>query len=96
MYYCVTLQITKSVCHKFENFLNKLNLTIESNTQKNQFLTVAIGDFNVRSSEWWTDDKTTQELVPKNNPSTKSFISNQLSFRSFLQDNFQNFIFSAL
>ena len=46
---------------EFNNFLNKLNLTMESITQKNPFLTVVIGDFNSRSSKWWTDDKTTQE-----------------------------------
>ena len=34
---------------------------MESITQKNPFLTVVIGDFNGRSSKWWTDDKTTQE-----------------------------------
>ena len=34
---------------------------MESITQKNPFLTVVIGDFNRRSSKWWTDDKTTQE-----------------------------------
>ena len=34
---------------------------MESITQKNPFLTVVIGDFNARSSKWWTDDKTTQE-----------------------------------
>ena len=29
-------------------------------TQKNPFPTVVIGDFNVRLSKWWADDKTTQ------------------------------------
>ena len=46
---------------EFENFLNKLNLTMESITKINPFLTAAIGDFNARTSKWWTDDKTTQE-----------------------------------
>ena len=35
---------------EFENFLNNLNLTLESVTQRNPFLTVVIGDFNARSS----------------------------------------------
>ena len=48
---------------EFDNFLKKLNLTMESITQKNPFLTVVIGDFNARSSKWWTDDKTTQVLI---------------------------------
>ena len=46
---------------EFDNFLNKLNLTMESITQKNSFLTVVIGDFNAKSSKWLVDDKTTQE-----------------------------------
>ena len=36
---------------EFDNFLNKLNLTMESVTQKNPFLSVVIGDFNARSSK---------------------------------------------
>ena len=36
---------------EFENFLNKVNLTIKLVTQKNPFLTVAIDDFNARSSK---------------------------------------------
>ena len=47
--------------NEFENFSNKLNLTMESITQKNLFITVVIDNFNARSSKWWTDDKTTQE-----------------------------------
>ena len=46
--------------NEFENVLNKLNLTMESITQKNPFLTVVIGDFNVRPSKWCMDDKTTR------------------------------------
>ena len=42
-------------------FLNKLNLTMESITQKSPYLTVVIGDFNARLSKWWTDNKITQE-----------------------------------
>ena len=52
---------------EFDNFLNKLNLTMKLITQKNLFLTVAFGDFHARSSKWWTGDKTTQEgLTIKN------------------------------
>ena len=46
---------------EFINFLNKLNLTMESIAQKNPFLNVVIGDFNARSSKWWIEDKKTQE-----------------------------------
>ena len=38
--------------NEFEIFSNKLNLTMESITRMNPFLTVAIGSFNVRSSKW--------------------------------------------
>ena len=41
--------------------LTNLNLNLETITQKNPFVTVAIGDFNARSSKWWVNDKTTQE-----------------------------------
>ena len=34
---------------------------METITQKNPFLIVVIGNFNGRSSKWWTDDKTTQQ-----------------------------------
>ena len=53
--------------YEFGNFLNKLNLTMEMITQKNPFLTVVIGIFNARSSKWWTDDKTTQEVLKTEN-----------------------------
>ena len=52
---------------EFDNFLNKLNLTLESIAQKNPFLTVVIGDFNAKSSKWWIDDKTTQEGLKTEN-----------------------------
>ena len=48
---------------EFDNFLNKLNLTLESVIQRNPFLTVVTGDFNARSSKWWSHDKTTQEGI---------------------------------
>ena len=47
--------------NEFDNSLNKLNQTMELITQKNPFPTVVIGDFNVRLSKWWADDKTTQK-----------------------------------
>ena len=55
------LSLYRSLSQPADEFLNKLNLTIESIAQKNPFLAVVIGDFNARSSKWWTDDKTTQE-----------------------------------
>ena len=77
---CFDLKIGSKLCNivslyrsrsqfanEFEIFLNKLNLTMESITQKNSFLTVVIGDFIARSSKWWTDDKTTQEALEIDN-----------------------------
>ena len=42
---------------EFENFLKKLNLTMESLIQKNPFLRVVICNFNARSSKWWTGER---------------------------------------
>ena len=33
---------------EFENFMNNLNLTLESVTEKKPFLTILLGDLNVR------------------------------------------------
>ena len=48
---------------EFDNFLNNLSLTLESVIQRNPLLTVVIGDFNARSSKWWSHDKTTKEGI---------------------------------
>ena len=63
---CVIVSLYKSPSQsadEFENFLNKLNLNMESIVQKNSFRTVAIGNFNARSSKRWMDDKTAQESL---------------------------------
>ena len=60
--FCIIVSLDRSssqFADEFENFLNKLNLTTESITQKNPFLTVVIDDFNAKSSKWWTDDEIT-------------------------------------
>ena len=56
--------------NKFGKLLNELNLTMKPITQKDPFLNVVIGDFNARSSKWWSDGKTTQE-----GPKIKKFLS---------------------
>ena len=48
---------------EFENFVYNLDLTLEALTQKNPFLTVIIGDFNVKYSKWGSTDKITPERV---------------------------------
>ena len=53
---------------------------MESITQKNPFLTVVIGNFNARSSKWWTDEKTTQEGLKIEN------LLSQLSLSQVIND----------
>ena len=72
-------------------FKNKFNVAMESATQRNSFLTVLIGDFNARSSKWWTDDKTTQECLKKENLLSLSLSLPQLLYRSAFS-NQQNLI----
>ena len=76
--------------NEFENFLDKLNLTMESITQGNLFLTVAIGDFNVRPSKWWTDDKTTREgLKIENNLLSQFSLSQVFNKPTHISRNFK-------
>ena len=43
----------------FENFCNNFELTLDAVSATNPFLIVAIGDFNAKSSNWYTGDTTT-------------------------------------
>ena len=45
----------------FENFCNDFELTLDPASATNPFLIVAIGDFNAKSSNWYTGDTTTSE-----------------------------------
>ena len=45
----------------FENFCNNFELTLDAVAATNPFLIVAIGDFNAKSSNWYTGDTTTSE-----------------------------------
>ena len=45
----------------FENFCNNLELTLDVVSATNPFLIVAIGDFNTKSSNWYTGNTTTSE-----------------------------------
>ena len=42
------------------NFTENLELNLENLVQRNPFLVVAIGDFNVKSSNWFCQDKTNE------------------------------------
>ena len=46
---------------EFENFLSKFEKVLSDTTCYNSFYTLILGDFNARSSAWWTRDKTTIE-----------------------------------
>ena len=45
----------------FENFYNNFELTLDAVSATNPFLIVAIGDFNAKSSNWYTGDTTAFE-----------------------------------
>ena len=46
---------------EFENFLSKFEKVLSDTTFCNSLFTIILGDFNARSSVWWTRDKTTIE-----------------------------------
>ena len=71
---------------EFNNFLNKL----KSITQNNPFLTVVIGDFNARSSKWWTDDKTTQEGLKIENLLSQFSLSQVINEPTHISQNFNS------
>ena len=55
----LTICQTPSVGESASN--SNLDLTLETLTQKNPFLTVIIGDFNAKFNKWCSTDKTTPE-----------------------------------
>ena len=73
---------------EFENFLNKLNLTFESMTQMNLFLTVVIGNFNATPSKWWADDKTTKEGLKMENLLYQFSVSQVINEPTHISQNF--------
>ena len=46
---------------EFENFLSNFEKLLNYTTSSNGLFTIILGDFNARSSVWWTKDKTTTE-----------------------------------
>ena len=46
---------------EFENFIKNLELNLEHTENKNPFLIVVLGDFNVRMQGWYQNDITTFE-----------------------------------
>ena len=45
----------------FEEFADNLQLSLDKISNQNPFLTVVLGDFNTKSSNWYKHDKTTYE-----------------------------------
>ena len=75
---------------EFDNFLNKLNLTMESITQKNLFLTVFIGDFNASSSKCWTDDIATLEGLKIENMLSQFSLSKVFNQPTHISQNYNS------
>ena len=75
---------------KFERFMGKLYLAMESITQKNPFLTVVTGDFNSRLSKWWTDDKTTQKDLKIENLFSRFSLSQVINRPTHICENFNS------
>ena len=46
---------------EFKNFLSNFEKLLNYTTSSNGLFTIILGDFNARSSVWWTKDKTTTE-----------------------------------
>ena len=65
---------------------------MESVTQKNPFLTVVIGDFNARSSQQWTDDKTTQKGLKIENLLSQFSLSKVINNRPHISQHFNSCI----
>ena len=61
-------------------------------TQKNPFLAAVIGDFNARSSKWWTDDKTTQEGLKIENLLSQFSLSQVINKPTHISQNFNSCI----
>ena len=76
--------------NEFENFLNKLNLTMEAITQKNPFLAVVIGV--IRSSKWWVNDNTTKEVLIVENFSSQFFVLQVINKPTHISQNFNSCI----
>ena len=46
---------------EFETFTNNLELNLDKIFETNPFLVIALGDFNIKLSQWYKNDKTTTE-----------------------------------
>ena len=85
---CFNLMISNKLCnivslyrspsqnsYEFENFINNLNLTLESITEKKAFLTILLGDFNAKHNSWCSDDRPTEEGRKVDNVASQFLLS---------------------
>ena len=49
------------IVFEFENFLSNFEKVLIDNTLCNSLFTIILGDFNARTSVWWTRDKASVE-----------------------------------
>ena len=61
----------------FQNFCNNFDLILDAASATNPFLFVAVGDFNAKSTNWYTGDATTIE-VSKTQAITSQFQLEQI------------------
>ena len=60
-YNAVIYRSPSQSCNEFDDFLFHLEKHINQIKQLKPLLTIILGDFNARSSDWWPDDTTSPE-----------------------------------
>ena len=76
---------------EFENFINNLNLTLESVTEKKPFLTVLLGDFNAKHN-CCSDDRPTQEGRKIDNVASQFLLSQIIKEPTHISKSFSSCI----
>ena len=71
---------TSQSSDSFEEFVDNLKLSLDKISNQNPFLTVVLGDFNGKSSDWYKHDKTTYE------GSRINAVSSQFGLRQLLKE----------
>ena len=77
---------------EFENFVYKLDLTLEVFAQKNLFLTVIIGDLNAKVNKWCSTDKRTPEGAQLDNLTSQYGLTQLLKEPTHISDNYRSCI----
>ena len=61
MQYYLDLLFTSQSSEEFYTFLTNFKLLLDNIANRNPFVSIIIGDFNARSKNWCSSDKTTYE-----------------------------------